>query len=101
MIVQGSRYQGVPMTGIRTVDGKDRKLIHDRTVFSMADVGADGIEYEVKGEETLDALADRFYGDDTLWWLIGDVNNIFFAFAVVPGDRIIIPDPSIRARAAK
>jgi hypothetical protein len=101
VIVQGSRYEGVDITGIRTVDGKERKFLHDRRVFSMADVGANGFEYEIKGEETLDAIADRFYGDDKLWWLIADVNNILFAFDVQPGDTIIIPDPNIRVQTTK
>lgn len=101
MIPVGSRYQGVDITGIRTTDGKEKKFLHDRRVFSMTDVGTTGFEYTVVGEEVLDGIADKFYGDDTLWWLIADVNNIFFMFDVGPGDVIIIPDPSIRVQSVQ
>ncbi len=95
-ILKGSRYEGVPITGIRYADGSERKFLNDRRIFGPADVGTNGVEHVIQGQETLDALANTFYGDDTLWWLIADVNNIFFMWDAGPGDTIIIPDPSIR-----
>ena len=96
-ILSGSRHEGVPYTGIKTTDGKIRKFLHDRRVYSQEDVGENAIEHIVQGEETLDSLADRYYNDDTLWWLLADVNNIFFAFDLEPGQTLTIPDPSILA----
>lgn len=90
-ILRGSRYQGVPFTGIKTLDGKTRKFLHDRRIFSAKDIGTNSIEYVVQGEEELDSIADKFYDDETLWWLIADVNDIEFAFDVAPGDIIIVP----------
>ena len=87
--------QGVPFTGIKTVDGKTRKFLHDRRIFSKEDIGENAIEYVVQGDEELDSIADKFYGDDTLWWLIADVNDIEFIFDVAAGDIILIPTPFI------
>ena len=95
MIFRGSRYESVAFTGVKTLDGKTRKMLHDRRIFSLDDVSDSAIEHVVQGEETLDALADRFYKDDRLWWIIADVNDILFAFDLQPGDILVIPDPNI------
>jgi hypothetical protein len=95
MIFRGSRYEGVPFTGIKTLDGKTRKMLHDRRIYSIDDVTDLSIEHVVEGEETLDALAERFYKDDRLWWIIADVNDILFMFDVKAGDTLLIPDPDI------
>jgi nucleoid-associated protein YgaU len=95
MIFRGSRYEGVAFTGIKTLDGKTRKMLHDRKIYSVDDVPDTSIEHVVVGEETLDSLADRFYKDDRLWWIIADVNDILFAFDITPGDILLIPDPNI------
>ena len=94
-IFRGSRYERVPFTGIKTVDGKTRKMLHDRRIFSLDDVTDSSIEHTIEGDEALDSLAERYYGDDRLWWVIADVNDILFAFDFSPGDIIIIPDPNI------
>lgn len=95
MILRGSRYEGIPFTGIKTLDGKTKKMLHDRRIFSLDDVSDRFIEHTVVGQETLDALAERFYKDDRLWWIIADVNDILFLFDVQPGDVLVIPDPGI------
>jgi len=96
-ILRGSRYEGVPFTGIKTTDGKTKKLLHDRRVFTREDIGQDFIEHTIEGEEELDALADRYYKNDELWWLIADVNNKFFMFDVTVGETIVVPSPSVLA----
>lgn len=101
MIVKGSRYEGVAITGIRFADGTDKKLLHDRRIFSPEDVGTQGVEHLVVGSETLDSIANDYYNDDTLWWLIADVNNIFFMHDVQPGDTVIVPDPAIRVKSTQ
>lgn len=97
MIFTGSRYEGVAFTGIKTRAGEERKFLHDRRVFSKEDIGTASIEYTIQGEEQLDGLAERFYQDQTLWWLIADVNDIFFALDLAPGDVLIIPTKEVVA----
>ena len=94
-ILRGSRYQGVPITGVRNVEGNERKFINDRRIFSLDDVGEDAIEHTLVGGEELDSLASRYYDDDKLYWLIADVNDILFPFDVEPGQVIVVPNPDI------
>lgn len=43
--------------------------------------------------ERLDTLADRFYGDSTLWWVIGAANGIGKGTMRVPrGIKLRIPN---------
>lgn len=95
MILSGSRYENVPFTGLKFADGRTKKLLHDRRIFGPADIGDNSFEHTIEGDEQLDVLADRFYDDDTLWWIIADVNDILFFYDVKPGDRLVIPDPAI------
>lgn len=97
MILRGSRYEGVRFTGIRTEDGKIRKFLHDRRVFTKEDIGARSFEHTVVGQETFDSLADSFYDDQELWWLIADVNDFLFPLDLKPGDVLLIPDKSVLA----
>ena len=96
-IFSGSRYEGVDITGIKTLDGNIRKFLHDRRIFSREDIGPDSIEHVVSGDEQLDGLAETFYGDQNLWWLIADVNDIHFALDLAPGQRLLIPSPAVVA----
>ena len=94
-IFKGSRYEGVPRTGIRDLSGQTRDFLHDRRIFSAKDLEQNSFVHTLVGGEELDALAHRYYGDETLWYLIADVNDIFFMFDAQPGDELIIPDLSI------
>mgnify|MGYP001182900935 FL=1 len=39
----------------------------------------------------LDNIANTFYGDHTMWWIIAKANGIKGKTALKPGKRIIIP----------
>jgi len=42
--------------------------------------------------DRLDALANQFYSDSSLWWIIATANNIHDAsFAVSPGTTLRVP----------
>lgn len=41
--------------------------------------------------DRLDLLANRFYGDSTLWWVIAAANRLKDSFYLVPGTRLRIP----------
>lgn len=54
----------------------------------------DDITYRVKDGERFDLLAQRFYGDPVLWWVIAAANNIElppFGFHI--GATLRIPSP--------
>ena len=41
--------------------------------------------------DRLDLLANRFYGDSSLWWVIAVTNGLSDSFFVPPGTRLRIP----------
>jgi nucleoid-associated protein YgaU len=41
--------------------------------------------------DRLDTLANRFYGDSTLWWIIGMCNGITDSLFIVPGTKLRVP----------
>lgn len=50
------------------------------------------IQVEVGQGGQLDLIADKYYGDRTLWWVIAYANKIgSVTDEVTPGKRIIIP----------
>ena len=42
--------------------------------------------------DRLDLLANRFYGDSTLWWIIGSANDLTDSLSVPPGTKLRIPN---------
>lgn len=47
------------------------------------------LEYELKVGDRLDTIAQEFYGDPRLWWVIAEANpDVFF-----PADLIYAPGP--------
>jgi len=58
----------------------------------------DFILYTVTGSDVknwvtfpLVTIAEKFYNDNTLWWIIQDANPIKNPWEYVEGDRIVIP----------
>ena len=47
--------------------------------------------YEVQSGDTLSGIAQRFYGDPTLFGLIATVNNLADPNLIVPGQKLRIP----------
>ena len=49
-----------------------------------------------KEGDRLDTLADKFYGDYTLWWIIAKANGIRVKIALKPSQMIRIPGNSVQ-----
>jgi len=102
MIFEGSRYQGIPATAIRGEDGKVRKILRFREGLKQQDAGSGFVVHTVSGDEMLDHLAFRYAGGqpgkESLWWLIADVNDIYFPFELEKGKQLIIPTGLLQAR---
>ena len=45
----------------------------------------------MQGEERLDVIAGRIYGDSQNWWIIAAASGIGWALQVPPGTRLVIP----------
>jgi hypothetical protein len=92
-IFKGSRYETVreftPIVDTET--GKVRNFLHNRRVLSKRDIGQGFFTHVVKVGELLDGIAYIYYGLETLWWVIADINDLFYIFDIFPGQILIVP----------
>src|SRR5579863_539215 len=57
-------------------------------------VQSDDIQYQVLGADTIDGLANKFYGDPVFWWVIASVNNMeILPTDLKEGSIIRVPSP--------
>ena len=55
---------------------------------------SDDIDYIIRRSDRVDLLADRFYGDHLLWWVIALKNQIDLPVVeLIAGMKIVIPSP--------
>ena len=80
-----SRY-----VGLATVEHLGRVSLAQRPLPS-GETYPDGILHTVTGGETLDELAQRYYGRAELWWRIADANPGRFPLDWKPGEALVIP----------
>ena len=58
----------------------------------------DSIQHTLVGNETLDQLAEKYYGREDLWWRIADANPGRFPLDWGPGDTLTIPPVRVATR---
>ena len=74
-----------------TIDGIE---FWDLTEFPTIPTQNDDILHQIQGPERIDVLANRYYSDPILWWVIAVANDL----EIVPtnfqvGDIVRIPSP--------
>ena len=94
-IFQGSRYAGVPFTGVRDRVGVVRRFLHSRVPFTEDDLAPGVAVHEYQHGEELDELSHKFGAFERDWWLIADVNGVLFAFDIEIGTPLLIPQPEL------
>lgn len=96
-ILSGSRYEGISLIAIS--DGtRTRVLMEDREPISVDAIGPNPIHHVVQEGDEIDALARRFGGNERLWWVIADVNDLDFPYELETGAALIIPPRDFFAR---
>jgi hypothetical protein len=72
-----SRYQSISTmksdTGVTSTSGK---TIYKPTYYPSIDAQVDDSYIITNATDRLDLIANDFYGDSTLWWIIAMVNNL-------------------------
>ena len=53
--------------------------------------GIDTVDHILVAGERLDTLANVYYGDDELWWLIALANRVLDPFSLTVGMRLRVP----------
>ena len=76
-----NRYQNIPQTKI------DKKLVYVTSRYPEVPVTSDDVYvYTVQGDR-FDVLAQQYYKDSSLWWIISIVNT-----DKLPQNSLIIPE---------
>ena len=85
MIGQASRYANCALYVDDTIE-----FIGGRTLIDTTPE-PDDIFHVVQAGDRIDLLAYRYLGDSTLWWVICDYNDVFFALDLQLGAGLSIP----------
>lgn len=90
MFLPSSRYVNQKIVSAKARDGREVEAVTLRRLASPPGP----LSYEVRGHDTLDMMADRQYGDGTMFWHIADANTELQANALVrvPGRVVWVPD---------
>ncbi len=96
-----SRFADLPVHQVQAPDGTTRQVIALRLQRPILE--SDRAQHRVTQGETVDLLAQRFYGSDTLWWRILDANPVVYPLDVAPGDDLEVPasGPATRVTRAR
>jgi hypothetical protein len=82
-----SRYRGVP-----TKKGTNSKMVYRSTIYPTIPLKDDDLYVATETGDRLDTLANDFYKDSSLWWIIAAANNVHDAvFAFEDGTILRIP----------
>lgn len=89
MFLANSRYADVEQVEVTLADGRSVTVVKLRRLPAIV-----GAETMVKGNDRLDILAERRYGDATRYWHIADANTALQAAALTeePGRVIRVPE---------
>ena len=98
-IFQGSRYirgeNGARITATRVLrNGRQITFLHDRKVFTKDDLKGDTDLFEVQTGDMVDLIAFDQSGLAIKWFLIADLNEMFYPDDEMDKGRILIM-PSI------
>lgn len=82
-----SRYKNIEVQR-----NEDRERVYKSTMYPEIKNSRNDIYIEAEVGDRLDKLAQQFYSDKSLWWIIAQANNLGKgSFYVEPGTRIRIP----------
>ncbi len=85
-----SRYSSTPV--IQDATEQRRKAT---TIIPVIPISVSDIYIQITSSDRLDKLANTFYGDSTLWWVIATANNLGKGTIIVPQNVILrIPSKS-------
>ncbi len=90
-----SRFANLPVIRVQAPDGSPRLVIALRlTPSSSENVNP----YQFIQGDSIDLLAQRFYGDEGLWWRILDANPLIYPLDIQPNNALNIPAPGPATR---
>tara|TARA_R100001082_G_scaffold108710_1_gene84419 strand:- start:1101 stop:1370 length:270 start_codon:yes stop_codon:yes gene_type:complete len=76
---------------------KDKKSYYNTTIYKKVDEKNSDSYFIAQEGDRCDNLANRFYGDSSLWWFIAKVNNLT-SNNIPAGTSLRIPSSTIDAK---
>ena len=76
---------------------KDKKSYYNTTIYKKVDEKNSDSYIIAQEGDRCDNLANRFYGDSSLWWFIAKVNNLS-SNNIPAGTSLRIPSSTIDAK---
>jgi hypothetical protein len=95
-----SRFADLPLRSVRGPDGARRDVVSLRLTGLVA--GSSRTYRVVQGDQ-IDLVAQRWLGDEGLWWQVLDANPLCYPLDLTPGRVIDLPDagPATRTTRAR
>lgn len=88
----GENGKKITATKVTRSGERDVVFLHDRKRYTIMDMVNPVESHEVISGELPDLIAVLFSGDSTKWWLIADLNGMFFADDEMDiGRHLLIP----------
>lgn len=84
------RYARTPILGFGTSYGTSRAAAIIREHINLGEIKFK--EDVLRGNERLDTIAGREYGDSSLYWIIAAASNIGWCLQAPPGTSLKIPN---------
>lgn len=70
----------------------DGKQVYKSTIYPIVKPSTSDVLITASETDYLDILAQRYYNDPTLWWIIASVNNLGKGrMSIEPGTQVRIP----------
>lgn len=86
-----NRYQNIPVIKI------DNKLCYQTTRYPEVQLSENDIYVYTTQGDRFDVLAQQYYGDQSLWWIISIANTAVAGTSLpsdLPQDSLVIPEGS-------
>tara|TARA_B100000900_G_C20466576_1_gene669550 strand:+ start:65 stop:367 length:303 start_codon:yes stop_codon:yes gene_type:complete len=72
-------------------DKVNKKKVLTTTLYPDIESKDSDVIYYAKFDDSLMTLANKFYGDQTLWWIIARANNFQGRTKFTVGQKLVIP----------
>jgi len=73
----------------KIIKSKDSNRIYQSNIFPKIERSVTDIYIIARGGDRLDLLANKYYGDQTLWWIIAIANDLGRSGLIVPPQKQI------------
>jgi nucleoid-associated protein YgaU len=79
------------------INKKNKKKYYETTIYKKVEEKNSDSYFIAQEGDRCDNLANRFYGDSTLWWFIANINNLT-TNNIPAGTSLRIPATTIDAQ---